>query len=31
MLEIDKLTVFADNKEILKDFSLNVKDGETHA
>ncbi len=31
MLEIDKLTVFADNKEILKDFSLNVKEGETHA
>ncbi len=31
MLKIDKLTVYADNKEILKDFSLDIKDGETHA
>ena len=31
MLKINKLTVFADNKEILKDFSLEIKDGETHA
>ncbi len=30
MLKIDKLTVYADNKEILKDFSLEIKDGETH-
>ena len=31
MLKINKLTVFADNKEILKDFTLSIKDGETHA
>ena len=31
MLEIKDLTVIADNKEILKDFNLNIKDGEIHA
>jgi Fe-S cluster assembly ATP-binding protein len=31
MLKIDSLTVIADNKEILSDFSLNIKDGEIHA
>ncbi len=30
MLNINKLNVFVDNKEILKDFSLEIKDGETH-
>lgn len=31
MLSINKLTVLVDNKEILKDFSLDIKEGETHA
>ncbi len=31
MLNINKLNVFVENKEILKDFSLNIKDGEIHA
>ncbi len=31
MLEINNLTVVAENKEILKDFTLKIKDGETHA
>ena len=31
MLKIDNLTVIADNKEILSDFTLNIKDGEIHA
>ncbi len=30
MLSINKLTVLADNKEILNDFSLDIKDGEIH-
>lgn len=30
MLNIDKITVKAGNKEILKDFSLNINDGEVH-
>lgn len=30
MLKIDKLTVVTDSKEILKDFSLTINDGETH-
>ena len=30
MLTIKDLTVFADNKEILKDFNLNINDGEIH-
>ncbi len=31
MLKIKDLTVVADNKEILKDFNLEINDGETHA
>lgn len=31
MLSIKKLSVTADNKEILKDFNLNINEGETHA
>lgn len=31
MLNIKKLTVLADNKEILNDFNLDIKDGEIHA
>ncbi len=31
MLTIKDLTVFADNKEILKNFNLNINDGEIHA
>ena len=30
MLNIKDLTVFADNKEILKNFDLNINDGEIH-
>ncbi len=30
MLKIKSLSVTADNKEILKDFNLEIKDGETH-
>lgn len=30
MLNINEVTVTVDNKEILKDFSLTIKDGETH-
>ena len=31
MLQINNVSVKADNKEILKDFTLEIKDGETHA
>ena len=31
MLKIENLTVIADNKEILSNFTLNIKDGEIHA
>lgn len=30
MLNINNLSVNVDNKEILKDFTMNIKDGETH-
>lgn len=30
MLSINNITITVDNKEILKEFSLNIKDGETH-
>lgn len=30
MLNIKNLTAYAEDKEILKDFNLNIKDGETH-
>ena len=31
MLKIEKLNVFAEDKEILKNFNLTINDGEIHA